>query len=81
MRLKAAIATVKPEDLDNLRAAKERMEELVAQQHKEIDANKWQLVQSIMEEFGAEKYPAATLEKAWKKLGTSTTAELEDPAK
>jgi hypothetical protein len=78
-RIKAALARVKDEDLDALKEAMAEATERIEEDKKRIEEEKkaelqaaekkrYVIVAEIMESKGADKYDAATLEKAWKRV-------------
>lgn len=68
IRVKAAIARVKEEDLEALEKAMAYAKERVEEEKKIVEKRLWAFVAEGMESEGAEKYDTPTLEKAWQRL-------------
>ncbi|KAF2424467.1 hypothetical protein EJ08DRAFT_681861 [Tothia fuscella] len=67
-RLKANLACVTPVDIPHMMSAETEAVEQIEAEIKELWAKKWARVGKIMEGKGAASYPAATIEKQFKKV-------------
>ncbi|TID26850.1 hypothetical protein E2P81_ATG01311 [Venturia nashicola] len=74
IRVKAAIARVKDDDLEALEKSMAMAKERIEVEKKMVEKRLWAFVAEGMESEGAEKYDLPTLDKAWKRLQANNKA-------
>ncbi|TLD35986.1 hypothetical protein E2P81_ATG02875 [Venturia nashicola] len=82
-RIKAALACVAPEDIAKMVEYEAVVTQEIEAEYKDALAKKWTRVSKRMEDNGIQTYPAATLEKQFKKMkacGTLGSATQSAPA-
>lgn len=73
-RIKAALARVKPDDVEYLKQAHAAVNAEIEEEIRMLRRKMWGRVAERMVELGTEKYETATLEKEWKSVGNTAGA-------